>query len=217
MSVPAAVLHDKTAVLFLNTPSPAVTAVAESYAPLLHDLCASSGTTLISHSKTASTLSHLAGNEPPRCILTVDADLLDGRKHQELLFRIEQYVRQGGVLILGAGIHLLPQHVGSLKSRFGVNWTLSPARKTEYKINSEHPLSHSLDRIRSPLLPSYVQSLRPLKDVPGLEGLYVPVGEGVDCAVALAKVGHGYLAYLGDIHLEEGTQAVLGALLRMNM
>ena len=199
------------------------------YGPLLKQL-ASEGTIISSHSTAKSAIAFLHGN-PARVVVTSDNAIFD-KKNLDLLLTLVEYVKTGGVLILGAG---LGNYVNRgnldkvLQDRFGVAWRCASYHRSTYFLNSANPFVAKLGAGGIRLAESYSQKAVTLKHVAPEDALYLPGPTSQteshvfpaapvpadECPAAIKKIGAGILAYVGDVNADEGSVILEAALLRL--
>lgn len=189
------------------------------YGPLLKQLGAE-GTAISSHSTAKSAIAFLHGN-PARVVVTSDNAIFD-KKNLDLLLTLVEYVKTGGVLVLGAGLGSYVNRGNLdkvLQDRFGVPWKCAAPTHATFELNSANPFVAKLGAGGIRLAESYEQKAVTLKHVAPEDALYLPA-TGTDAAevgssAAIKKVGAGILAFIGDVAAEEGSVILEAALLRL--
>ncbi|GAA5864715.1 hypothetical protein JCM1840_002209 [Sporobolomyces johnsonii] len=163
----------------------------------------------------------------PQAVLCTSAGI-GKAKCADLRTRLKQYIEAGGRLVLGGQLSnfLRLDEFNPLFASFGVSWRRSDYFRTTQELVPSHPLLATLSAAqRDTLASSYSAKAVMLEDVPLSEVLYIgaeddfprpsqspQVGERY-VAVAAAKVGNGWFAYLGDVNQEAGTSAATLVLL----
>ncbi|GAA5887392.1 hypothetical protein JCM5296_007124 [Sporobolomyces johnsonii] len=176
----------------------------------------------------------------PQAVLCTSADI-GNPKFANLRARLKQYVKAGGRLVLGGQIANFLQfdEFDPLFASFGVSWKRSQYSGTPQELVPSHPLLATLSASqRATLASSYSAKAATLEDVPLSEVLYKGVEEEDEdydydedelprpapppslgerwVAVAAAKVGQGWFAYLGDVNQEAETSAATLVLLGLS-
>ncbi|GJN87916.1 hypothetical protein Rhopal_000871-T1 [Rhodotorula paludigena] len=152
-------------------------------------------------------------------------------KHAELRRYLRAYAENGGRLVIGGPVanYFRLDKVDGMFADLGVNWKMAGYHRTTHSLNVAHPLFANLPGTsvaRAALPSTYSCKSVFLKDVPPLDALYRSTEDsGVESlavalsggsvkagevAVAMGKVGEGWLGYCGDVNQEAGsTQATL--------
>lgn len=195
----------------------------ESYTSLIDSLCKSAQ---LKRAKTASgTIRYLDANHPTH-ILVTDEGLTEA-KHQAVLDKVVSYVRNGGVVIVG--LHF-PSFVNFdacndlFTKAFGLPWKSGDYHRTDFQLNPSCSLPPGVASNSFP--PPYSMKTLHVKGAQPHEKIFVPIGDAMtqshvfspekvsqeQAAVVGAKVGDGYVAYVGDVNGEKGSDRVILAL-----
>ena len=169
----------------------------------------------------------------PSAILCTTAELAE-KKYAYVRASLRTYVEQGGrVVVGGPGInHLKIDEIPRLLSSLGgVSWQVEGYHRTTHYLNPAHPLyaAEGDSAARAALPASYSCKAIVLKNVDPGEMVYRSTGDsGVESlamamhggkvasdevAVATAKVGEGWLSWVGDVNQEAGSTAAMPFLL----
>ncbi|OBZ72933.1 Mitochondrial import receptor subunit TOM34 [Grifola frondosa] len=164
----------------------------------------------------------LSATPPPDAVLVTDAAIQE-QKHSVLLTRLTEYMRSGGRVILGVQFSNGFQYNAAFFQRWGVTWNAGSYHRTTFVLNPSGvpaPLSAQA------LFPSYSMKTLHLKDVPQEAAVYVPTvrshveshvfapapitGAGLqEYPAVFARVGDGFLGYVGDVNGEQQTIRLL--------
>ncbi|GAA5841686.1 hypothetical protein JCM9279_000730 [Rhodotorula babjevae] len=166
----------------------------------------------------------------PTAVLCTSAALAK-KKHANLRASLRTYIEQGGrVVVGGPGVNHLPMdEIPLLLSELGgVPWQVKGYHRTTHFLNSAHALYAAAEgdsRARAALPASYSCKAIVLKGVAphdalyrstsysGVESLAMAMHGGKvasdEVAVATAKVGEGWLSWVGDVNQEAGSTAAM--------
>ena len=196
----------------------------ESYSSLIDNLYRSAQ---LKRAKTASgTINYLEANNP-RAILVTDEGLMKA-KNRVVREKVVSYVRDGGLVIVG--LHFpnftrMDVFDRFFNETFDLPWQHSDYHRTEFQLNPSYslPIGVASNKLPAP----YSMKVLHVKNARPDEKIFVPVPnamtqsnvfppEHVDqaqAAVVGAKVGNGYLVYIGDVNTEEGSDKIILSLL----
>ncbi|KAL8996184.1 MAG: hypothetical protein Q9169_004250 [Polycauliona sp. 2 TL-2023] len=196
---------------------------------LYQDFCDEIGAKYsISQAKSAREVDSLLSNPSLQAILIVDGGLTVGKEHIVLQKQLSSYVNAGGTVIFCClfSSFVRPPDVNRMFRSFGLPWEFGDYHRStfylsqkiksvlghqraielerEYSMKAVH-LKHTLvdSRAYVPLEQSHTQS-----------HVFAPsnVDQGQTPAV-FAKHGSGWVGYIGDVNNEQGSRALIMALL----
>lgn len=151
-------------------------------------------------------LEMLTQNPPPSKIFITDASVGGLKKVWE---RVIDCLRGGSTVVLAANFSSFVNE-GQFKRCFakvGLPWKRGGYHRTD---TSLHPQAVD-DDLKRQLLPTYSQKALYVQGVTGSDVWYA--GDRGEVAVAFTKVGNGMLGYVGDVNGEDGSEAVVLAML----
>ncbi|KAI1212739.1 uncharacterized protein F4807DRAFT_348150 [Annulohypoxylon truncatum] len=151
-------------------------------------------------------LDMLTQNPPPSIIFVTDAGVVNLMKVWE---RIIDCLRGGSTVVLAACFSSFV-NAGQFNRCFG-KIGLPWKRGDYYRTNVSLRPRAVDDRLKEQLLPAYSQKALYVKGVARSDVWYA--GEKDEVAVAFTKVGNGMLGYVGDVNGEDGSEAVVLAML----
>jgi len=143
----------------------------------------------------------------PDAVLITDAALAKPRNRPALILLLN-YVRAGGVAVCMATLGGSERQTGTWPDSFfkeaGLGWrTTTVCSRTGTFLN----VNGVPNRLRQHLPPGYAQEALFISGATTEESWYL--GAGTDAAAAVASVGKGQIAYVGDIKGEEETDIVV--------
>ncbi|KIW13028.1 hypothetical protein PV08_08215 [Exophiala spinifera] len=164
-------------------------------------------------------LDMLNGNGKPQAILVADAGVAS-RVNNDVIDKLIEYVRGGGIVVLAGSFSssIRPSDM----CKYSRKWNL-PWKNGSYCRTTVH-LNRSAEGVpRSGLPASYSQKALFLTNVDNNAAWYLPNEHSrteshvfspepvptSETPAAFAKVGNGWLGYIGDVNGEEETDAVL--------
>jgi hypothetical protein len=192
----------------------------ESNASLIDNLYKSAR---LKRAKTASgAIQYLEANNPSS-ILVIDEGLTMA-ENRAVLDKVVSYVRNGGLVIIGLHFPCFTNMITFDKffnETFSLPWRHGDYHRTSFQLNPSCslPTGAASNSLPAP----YSMKALHVKDAQPHEKIFVPVAnattqshvfppEYVDqsqAAVVGAKVGNGYLAYIGDVNSEEGSDNII--------
>lgn len=174
-------------------------------------------------------LEFLKSSPAPAAVLITDADVINKAGHRSLMTHLVDFARKGGRVVFGGEIASYTEtpKLGPLfKNVWGLPWDMSGYHRTTHQLQSQHPFVKA-QKLGSTLPVSYSMKSVFLHKVAPVDAVYRP-GRGSqteshvfpaskvdseETPVAMGRVGDGWLAWVGDVNVEEGTQKVTVALL----
>ena len=163
----------------------------------------------------------------PSLVLAVDG-LLSRKRYDGLVQQLAQYTRDGGTVICCClfSSFCRPRDMENLFTRFGFQWKSGDYHRTTFALNKDFRALFG-DQLHSTLESSYCAKALHVKHVPYKARIYSPTQESrtqshvfpaghVDKAqspAVLTRCGKGWFGYLGDVNNEEGSQALLMAMI----
>ncbi|KAI1452531.1 hypothetical protein F4805DRAFT_26772 [Annulohypoxylon moriforme] len=151
-------------------------------------------------------LDMLGQNPPPSVIFVTDAGVLSNMKIWE---RVIDCLRGGSTVVLAASFSSFVNE-GQFNRCFG-KVGLPWKRGDYYRTNVSLRPGAVSDRLKEKLLPTYSQKALYVEGVARSDVWYA--GGRDEVAVAFTKVGNGMLGYVGDVNGENGSEAVVLAML----
>lgn len=152
---------------------------------------------------------YLAANKPDVILVTDEG--LSERKNQPFLAKVLSYIEEGGRVVIGLQFSPFVKldNIDVFFETLGVSWRRGEYRGNECHFNKASKLPTGLNPDDLPG-PYYMKALC-VRNAQEHEKIYIPVEEPLDSqtAVAGAKMGKGYLAYVGDVNPTEETFAVI--------
>ncbi|PIL32503.1 transporter [Ganoderma sinense ZZ0214-1] len=164
-----------------------------------------------------------ASPRPDAVILSDPA--LTNPKHKKLLASLVDYTRSGGTVVLALQFsnHLKPAQTRPFFARWGVPWDRGSYFRTTTALN---PAGIPAPLNSAALLPSVSAKAVHVKDAPRAHAVYLPTaashvesrvfardpitGEMAQESPAVcARVGEGYLGYVGDVNGEQGSTRLI--------
>ena len=193
----------------------------ELYTRLIDHLA--SRATLQRASKPTGAVNYLRTNTPTAILIT-DPGVTQG-KHAAVMAKVTEYVLSGGTAVF-AGLFSSfcpPSDLDSMfPAQFGLPWQNGVYHRTTVRLNDHVPHIE-----KNGLATSYSQKAVFLKGVRPHETLYrpaedsvleslvfpsVPIEDKTQAAAAFAKVGEGWVGFLGDVNAEVESDAVVAAM-----
>lgn len=195
----------------------------ESYSSLIDGLHNSAQ---LKRAKTASgAVRYLEANNPTRILVTDEG--LTKAKNKAVLDLVVSYVRNGGLVIVGLNF---PNYINMdafdkfFNEAFSLPWKRGDYHRSEFQLNPSCSLPTGVASNSFPA-PYSMKALHVTSAQPH-EKIFVPIANAViqsrvfspepvsqeQAAVVGAKVGNGYLAYVGDVNGEKGSDRVILAL-----
>lgn len=163
----------------------------------------------------------------PSVVLAVDG-LLSRKRYDGLVQQLAQYTLDGGTVICCClfSNFCTPPGMENLFTRFGFQWKSGDYHRTTFALNEDFRALFG-DQLYSTLESSYCVKALHVKHVPYNARIYSPTEESrtqsrvfpaghVDQAqspAVLTRCGKGWFGYLGDVNNEEGSQALLTAMI----
>ncbi|KAI1097980.1 hypothetical protein F4804DRAFT_325969 [Jackrogersella minutella] len=153
-------------------------------------------------------LDMLTQNPPPSVILVTDAGAVHLMKVWE---RVIDCLRGGSTVVLAASFSSFVNEgqFNRCFGKIGLPWK----RGGYYRTNVYLRPRAVDDRLKDQLLPTYSQKALYVQGVAESDVWYA--GGQDEVAVAFTKVGNGMLGYVGDVNGEDGSEAVVLAMLRL--
>ncbi|KAI1136090.1 hypothetical protein F5Y05DRAFT_123773 [Hypoxylon sp. FL0543] len=151
-------------------------------------------------------LDMLTRNPPPSVIFVADAGAAHFMKVWE---RVIDCLRGGSTVVLAANFSSFVSE-GQFKRCFGkigLPWERGGYHRTDVSLRP----TVVDDRLKERLLPTYSQKALYVSGVARSDVWYA--GDQDEVAVAFTKVGNGMLGYVGDVNGEDGSEAVVLAML----
>ncbi|KAL0575379.1 hypothetical protein V5O48_006592 [Marasmius crinis-equi] len=168
--------------------------------------------THFSHASTANSAVESLSSPGLVGVLVNEPTIVVNTKYAELLGKLITYVKGGGVVVFGgsfsslAGARVLDEF---WEQKWGIKWTFGSYQRSLLTAESEHPL---LERF-SQLVKSYDTKAVHLTYQDSREAVYRDeelVNQG---AILRARVGEGFVGYVGDVYGEaESTDIILAML-----
>lgn len=177
--------------------------------------------------KSAAAAQSLLATQSFKAVLIVDAGIA-WPKNKPLQKQLASYAQQGGTVIFCCifSSFVRPLNMDSLWSIFGLPWKYGDYHRTTFYLSQRMKNVIGHDRAAR-LLKEYSMKANHLKNVPEGSRVYVPLEQSqTQSAVfppssvnqsqtpaAFHKYGEGWLGFIGDVNNEQGTQALLMAML----
>jgi len=192
----------------------------ETYSSLIDDL--DKHARLKRAKSTASVIQYLKANNP-KAILVTDEGLTEA-KNRPVLDKVVSYLRNGGLVIIGlhfpnfTAMDVFDEFFGKA---FGLPWVHGDYHRADFQFN---PSSTLPANVASASLPApFSMKVLHVKNARPEEKIFIPVPEAMtqshvfppsyvdqaQSAVVGAKVGDGYVAYVGDVNGEQGSNKVI--------
>ncbi|GAA5912909.1 hypothetical protein JCM6882_009510 [Rhodosporidiobolus microsporus] len=203
--------------------------------PLLDSLTIPFSRTYALATKASQALAILDHPVPPKSILCTSAAIADA-SNTNLRSKMRQYIEKGGRLVLGGPLpsSLNTTQMHTVFADFGApEWKRGKYFRTTHTLSLGHPLYQALPGnsvARAALPQSYSCKASLVDNVAQADALYQTV-EGAEhqspvpsmrhdvktgeVAVAVKRVGEGWLAWIGDVNQEQGSNSVTLFLLGM--
>lgn len=190
---------------------------------------------LLQHLKTQSqvevvksrdaSLRWLSESPRPQAILLADQTVTE-RGQESLLKKLAEYAKSGGTIVFGCRFasFVKPLAMEAMFQRtFGLPWAQGSYHRTTFSLNRQVE-NISIDS----LAPSYSMKAMNLKNVAQTAAVYLPTETSTiqslvfapepvrnlqETPAAFAKVGQGYVGFVGDVNDEEETTPLLAAML----
>lgn len=172
----------------------------------------------------AGAIRYLDSNTPKAIVVTDEGLTKPG--NTDLLSRIQSYLQNGGVVIFG--LHF-PSFVTDtfdsfFEESFGVTWKRGNYQRGTFQVNNFYTLPRGV--VASSLPSAYSMKALHVRGAKPQEKLFVPVPgsktqsmvfapadvDQSQAATVGARIGNGFLAYVGDVNGEEESDAVILAL-----
>ena len=205
----------------VNIPKPKILLLSLNKQPFFSDMYSGLLKALAARAdlvEAAIILPELSPSEYSAVFVTDEA--ISERKHASVLSRVIDYTRAGGIVVIGGHFSSLVR-LDDLDNHFhiwGLPWkkagyrrstcVLNPATHPGFRSNGSLPKSYSMKVLSlQGVAPGDIVYRRTECDVSVKEDPMAPVDEG---AVTYARVGSGYIGYIGDVNAEqESTNVVL--------
>ena len=177
----------------------------------------------LKRAKTASgAIQYLEANNP-RSILVTDEGLTT-TENRAVLDKVVSYVRNGGLVIVGLHFPSFTNMDAFDKffdETFSLTWQHGDYHRSDFQLNPSCSLPTG---VASNSLPApYSMKVLHVKNARPYEKIFIPVADAItqshvfppeyvdqaQAAVVGAKVGNGYLAYVGDVNSEEGSDNII--------
>lgn len=155
---------------------------------------------------------------------------LSKKKHKNIQIRLSEYARAGGTLILAClfSNFVSGPNFDSMCLNMELPWGWGDYHRTDFALNPAFAPVFGNETFRT-LDKSYSMKAVHLKNVPAAAKLYLPTNDSrvqsfvfppdrVDTAQTPAvwqKHGQGFIAYIGDVNNESGSQVLIMAMLSM--
>ncbi|KAH8163738.1 hypothetical protein CIB48_g4509 [Xylaria polymorpha] len=151
-------------------------------------------------------LDMLTQNPPPSVIFVADAGVVHLMKVWE---RVIDCLRGGSTVVLAACFSSFVNEgqFNRCFSKVGLPWKRGGYHRTDVSLRP----GVVDDRLKQQLLPTYSQKALYVAGVARSDAWYA--GDQDEVAVAFTKVGNGMLGYVGDVNGEDGSEAVILAML----
>ena len=173
-----------------------------------------------------ATLAALSTNPRPDAVILSDPAIANSTsKHNKLLTKLIEYAHSGGTVILGMQYsnHIKPMRFRPFLTRWGVPWDRGSYFRTTTVLN---PAGVPAPLDKSALLPSVSMKSVHVKGAPREHAVYLPTAESCiqshvfapdrltgeqaeESPAVLARVGQGYLGYVGDVNAEQGSTRLI--------
>lgn len=167
--------------------------------------------------KRASAINRITGNgeeaKPIAAILVTDAALVNNNANAPVWDAVLDYVRNGGIAIIMGHFASFARidKLGSFFQKAGLPWDRGSYQRTDTVLNRS-----VVGDLAERLPQRYTQKALAVKNVAQQDIWYASAPEDGhepdEAAVALAKVGEGRLAYVGDVNGEAGSDDVVLAM-----
>ena len=160
----------------------------------------------------------------PNAVILSDPALAH-TKHQKLLTTLIDYVRAGGTAVaaLQFSTHLKPAQTRPFFARWGVPWERGAYYRTTTALN---PAGVPAPLSGAALLPSVSAKALHVKNAPREHAVYLPTAQShveshvyaphpivgamaQESPAVWARVGEGYLGYVGDVNGEQGSTRLI--------
>ncbi|KAL0938128.1 triacylglycerol lipase-like protein [Colletotrichum truncatum] len=204
---------------------PRIVAISLKYEPFFDQTYANLFTQLLDKAnvqrakKPASALDLLHQLPPPAAVLITDQGLTEG--HPDVWDAVITYVRQGGTAIAMGHFSsfVKPDNIRPFFTKAGLDWDRGAYHRTTVTLNPQ-----VAGRAAASLPGRYSQKALFLKGVQPTAVMYGPDRTSVteshvfpservedlsQAAIAFAQVGNGKIGYVGDVNVEEGTDAAI--------
>lgn len=151
-------------------------------------------------------LDMLTQNPPPSVILVTDVGVV---KHMKVWERVIDCLRGGSRVVLAATFSSFVDagQFNRCFAKVGLPWKRGGYHRTDVSLCP----SAVGDRLKEQLLPTYSQKALYVEGVARSDVWYI--GPSDEVPVAFTKVGKGMLGYVGDVNGEDGSEAVVLAML----
>lgn len=181
----------------------------------------------------SAALDHLAANQPAAILIT-DAALVGGAPRSaafaSVLAQLAGYVRRGGTAVFCchfASYAPMDALDGFFGDAFGLPWRRGEYYRTTFALNAAAARHVGQAQQRRRLAAAYSQKAVHLRDVQSAQAVYLPTAESKleslvftaesiedheQTPVAWARVGEGWVGYVGDVNAEEESDGVILAM-----
>ncbi|KAL1683383.1 hypothetical protein EV122DRAFT_176769, partial [Schizophyllum commune] len=158
-------------------------------------------------------------------VLVVDAGIAR-RRNASLADELAAYAKRGGAVVIGGQFsnHITPSEMKALTQRFGLSWTMGDYHRTTHTRNAQNaivqrnpslPKSYSMKAVHIAGADPAAAMYGPTEDSKLQSMVFAPVkiDKLSEYPVVHARVGDGYLGFIGDVNGEtESTHPVLAML-----
>ncbi|KAI9769772.1 MAG: hypothetical protein M1840_003766 [Geoglossum simile] len=180
------------------------------------------GSALVKRAKTASGAVKYFEANNPGCILVTDEGLTK-TENRAVLDKVVAYVRNGGLVVVGlhftnfTNMDAFDQFFETL----GLPWRRGDYQRSDFRLNPSCSLPTG---VASSSLPApYSMKVLHIKNAQPHEKIFIPVADAMSqshvfapeyvdqaqAAVVGARIGNGYLAYVGDVNSEKGSDNII--------
>jgi hypothetical protein len=151
---------------------------------------------------------------------------LSEKQHSAVLEKIKEYAMNGGIVVFGLHMPNFSKMdlFDNLFKSFGFDWKHGDYHRTTFQFNPSCTIPPGVTSNSMPA--TYSMKALHVKDARPEEKIYIPVDgaktqshalpaayvDQAQAAAVAAKVGAGYVAYLGDVNSEEESNKVILAL-----
>ncbi|KAI4274378.1 MAG: hypothetical protein LQ337_003977 [Flavoplaca oasis] len=178
--------------------------------------------------RSAAEVEPLLSHSSLRAILVVDGGLTVGKEHIALQKQLSSYAQAGGTVIFCCLFTSFsrPPDLNRMFQSFGLPWEFGAYHRTTFYLsqNTKSVLGHQraieLER-------EYSMKAVHLKNTPVASRLYVPIEQSrtesrvfppsavdqEETPAAFSRHGSGWIGYVGDVNNEQGSRALIMALL----
>lgn len=145
-------------------------------------------------------------------VLLIDAYVVTKPEHTKVAQKLVSYAKNGGTVVMAGQLpsHMRPDDFNrAMKNTWGMNWQSGSYFRSTFQLNSAHDIAK-----RNPkLVDSYSMKALHLVNIQAKDAVYAENLPANEAPVVYAKLGQGFVGYVGDVNSETSSETVIMAML----